>query len=71
MIDYKTGTRKFTAPKTNKRYSKELKLQAVHAYLSGEGSLDEKNRRFSTLSWIRKVKKELPEVGRKRKTTEN
>ncbi len=27
--------------KTNRSYSKELKLQAVHAYLSGQGSLDE------------------------------
>ena len=39
---YKTdGPESLLSPKTNKRYSKELKLQAVHAYLSGEGSLDE------------------------------
>ena len=44
---YKTdGPESLLSPKTNKRYSKELKLQAVHAYLSGEGSLDEICVRF-------------------------
>ena len=39
---YKTeGPEGLMASKTNKHYPKELKLQAVHAYLSGEGSMDE------------------------------
>lgn len=56
--------------KKNKRYSKELKLQAVHAYLSGEGSLDEICVRFGIRqhpqlsSWIKVYNegKELKEL---------
>lgn len=68
---YKTeGPEGLLSPKTNKRYSKELKLQAVHAYLSGEGSLDEICARFGIrqhpqlLSWIKVYNegKELKEL---------
>ena len=68
---YKTdGPESLLSPKTNKRYSKELKLQAVHAYLSGEGSLDEicvkfGIRQHSQLSsWIKAYNegKELKEL---------
>ncbi|MEI3209990.1 MAG: helix-turn-helix domain-containing protein [Lachnospiraceae bacterium] len=39
---YKTdGPESLLSPKTNKRCSKELKLQAVHAYLSEKGTFDE------------------------------
>ena len=34
----------------NKKYSKELKLEAVQAYLNGEGSYEELRRRFGLLS---------------------
>ena len=64
---YKTdGPESLLSPKTNKRYSKELKLQAVHAYLSGEGSLDEICVKFGIRqhpqlsSWI----KAYNEIGR-------
>ena len=68
---YKTdGPESLLSPKTNKRYSKELKLQAVHAYLSGEGSLDEICVRFGIRqhpqlsSWIKAYNegKELKEL---------
>lgn len=68
---YKTdGPESLLSPKTNKRYSKELKLQAVHAYLPGEGSLDEicvkfGIRQHSQLSsWIKAYNegKELKEL---------
>lgn len=35
------GPEGLLSPKANKRYSKELKLQTVHAYLSREDSLDQ------------------------------
>ncbi len=39
---YKTeGLTGLLEQKKNRRYSKELKLQAIHDYLSGAGSLDE------------------------------
>ena len=64
------GPESLLSPKTNKRYSKELKLQAVHAYLSGEGSLDEICARFGIRqhpqlsSWIKAYNegKELKEL---------
>lgn len=68
---YKTeGADGLLASKTNKRYSKELKLQAVHAYLSGEGSLDEIcvkfkiRQHFQLMSWIKVYNegKELKEL---------
>lgn len=68
---YKTdGPESLLSPKTNKRYSKELKLQAVHTYLSGEGSLDEICVRFGIRqhpqlsSWIKAYNegKELKEL---------
>lgn len=34
----------------NKRYSKELKLQAVQSYLNGEGSYEELRKRYGLLS---------------------
>ena len=34
----------------NKRYSKELKLQAVQSYLKGEGSYEELRKRYGLLS---------------------
>ena len=42
------GPEGLLTPKTNKRYSKVLKLQAVQAYLSGEGSLNEICARFGS-----------------------
>lgn len=53
------GPEGLLTPKTNKRYSKDLKLQAVQAYLSGEGSLNEICARFGSrqhvqrMSWIK------------------
>lgn len=81
---YKTeGPEGLLSPKANKRYSKELKLQAVHAYLSGEDSLDQICVKFGIrqhsqlLGWIRvynegKELKELTEgsaMKKARKTT--
>ena len=34
----------------NKKYSKELKLEAVQAYLNGEGSYEVLRKRFGLLS---------------------
>lgn len=64
------GPEGLLAPKTNKRYPKDLKLQAVHAYLSGEGSLDDICAKFrirqhtQLMSWIKVYNegKELKEL---------
>ena len=34
----------------NKKYSAELKLQAVHSYLKGEGSLRDISKKYGILS---------------------
>ena len=68
---YKTeGPQGLLTLKTNKRYPTELKLKAVQAYLSGEGSLDEICARFGIrqhvqlMSWIKVYNegKELKEL---------
>ena len=68
---YKTeGPQGLLTLKTNKRYPKDLKLKAVQAYLSGEGSLDEICARFGIrqhvqlMSWIKVYNegKELKEL---------
>ena len=54
----------------NRHYSKELKLQAVNYYLSGEGSLDDQcakygiRNHFQLMQWIRvyNAGKELKEL---------
>lgn len=53
------GPEGFLSPKINKRYPKDLKLQAVYAYLSGERSLGDICAKFriqqhtQLMSWIK------------------
>ncbi len=68
---YKTeGPQGLLTPKTNKKYPKDLKLKAVHSYLSGEDSLDDICARFGIrqhvqlMRWIKVYNKgkELKEL---------